>query len=312
MPGVVKLNPDSVLYDENGHPVGVVLDGSVYRLQTETKMATGHGLAVESKQDTLLTELQKKADLTETQPISAATLPLPSGASTEATLALVKAKTDNLDVALSTRTKPTDLQKAVLNSSAGNPVNVVLKDSIYRLAVDTKQGDGQASNIGQAVPENLARYYRHWLDVVGTGAIDMKVNGSSTPVVFAAEADPTKDVRIQEVRVVMTSQDFVLDGTSFGNRSLLTNGILFEIVNEYGTQTIANIKSNEDFLFFPSPIGIVLNNTGPKDVLIAGFYLAGSPRLRAGTSDVLRATVRDNLTTGIDFLRGLAYGIIAE
>src|SRR6266850_4226399 len=37
-------------------------------------------------------------------------LPLPDGASTEATLALIKAKTDNLDVALSTRTKPADTQ----------------------------------------------------------------------------------------------------------------------------------------------------------------------------------------------------------
>ena len=45
-----------------------------------------------------------------TQPVSAASLPLPSGASTEATLALIKAKTDNLDVALSTRTKPSDTQ----------------------------------------------------------------------------------------------------------------------------------------------------------------------------------------------------------
>ena len=38
-----------------------------------------------------------------TQPVSAASLPLPAGAATEATLALIKAKTDNLDVALSTR-----------------------------------------------------------------------------------------------------------------------------------------------------------------------------------------------------------------
>jgi len=37
-------------------------------------------------------------------------LPLPTGASTEVTLALIKAKTDNLDVALSTRTKPSDTQ----------------------------------------------------------------------------------------------------------------------------------------------------------------------------------------------------------
>jgi hypothetical protein len=39
----------------------------------------------------------------DTQPISAVSLPLPTGAATEVTLALIKAKTDNLDVALSTR-----------------------------------------------------------------------------------------------------------------------------------------------------------------------------------------------------------------
>lgn len=42
------------------------------------------GAATEAKQDDLLTELQKKADLTETQPISAASLPLPAGAATAA------------------------------------------------------------------------------------------------------------------------------------------------------------------------------------------------------------------------------------
>src|SRR6185437_661685 len=49
-----------------------------------------------------LTDTQLRATAV---PISAASLPLPTGASTEATLALIKAKTDNIDVALSTRTK---------------------------------------------------------------------------------------------------------------------------------------------------------------------------------------------------------------
>lgn len=40
----------------------------------------------------LLTELQLKADLTETQPVSAASLPLPTGAAEEATLASLEAK----------------------------------------------------------------------------------------------------------------------------------------------------------------------------------------------------------------------------
>lgn len=52
-----------------------------------------------------------------TQPISAAALPLPAGAGTEATLALIKAKTDNLDVALSTRAV-TGLTDAQLRAAA--------------------------------------------------------------------------------------------------------------------------------------------------------------------------------------------------
>lgn len=40
-------------------------------------------IAKEAKQDDLITELKLKADLTETQPVSNASLPLPAGASTE-------------------------------------------------------------------------------------------------------------------------------------------------------------------------------------------------------------------------------------
>lgn len=50
-------------------------------------------------------------------PVSAASLPLPAGAATEATLALIKAKTDNLDVALSTRAV-TGLTDAQLRATA--------------------------------------------------------------------------------------------------------------------------------------------------------------------------------------------------
>ncbi len=40
------------------------------------------GAASEAKQDDIITELERKADLTETQPISVEELPLPSGAAT--------------------------------------------------------------------------------------------------------------------------------------------------------------------------------------------------------------------------------------
>lgn len=68
-------------------------------------------------------------NLPATQAVSAVSLPLPSGASTETTLAAIKAKTDNLDVALSTRTKPADTQTvsgsvSVSNFPATQPVSL--------------------------------------------------------------------------------------------------------------------------------------------------------------------------------------------
>jgi hypothetical protein len=66
-----------------------------------------------------------------TQPVSAAALPLPAGASTEGTLALIKAKTDNIDVLLSTRTKAADVQK-VDGSAVTQPVSGPLTDAQLR------------------------------------------------------------------------------------------------------------------------------------------------------------------------------------
>src|SRR5258708_25576001 len=61
-------------------------------------------------------------------------LPLPTGASTEATLALIKAKTDNLDVLLSTRTKPADTQAI---SAASLPLPTGAATSANQVVVGT-------------------------------------------------------------------------------------------------------------------------------------------------------------------------------
>jgi hypothetical protein len=83
------------------------------------------GAATSAKQPALGTAGSPSTDVISVQgvasgtplPISAASLPLPSGASTEATLALIKAKTDNIDVALSTRTKPADQQHVIVDTA---------------------------------------------------------------------------------------------------------------------------------------------------------------------------------------------------
>lgn len=81
-----------------------------------------------AKQDALLTELQLKADLTETQPVSVASLPLPSGAATAAkqdtgntSVASLDTKTPALGQALAAASRPvvlTAIQQAALTPPA--------------------------------------------------------------------------------------------------------------------------------------------------------------------------------------------------
>jgi len=73
--------------------------------------------ATASKQDLLLAELQLKADLTETQPVSMAALPLPSGAATAALQTTGNATLASIDAGI-----PSALGSAII--SASMPVNI--------------------------------------------------------------------------------------------------------------------------------------------------------------------------------------------
>jgi hypothetical protein len=118
------------------------IDGKV---ATETTLS-----AINTKTATLVSGRVPVDGSGVTQPISAASLPLPTGAATasnqtstntkldtlnakdfatQTTLSLIKAKTDNLDVLLSTRTKPTDSQLVSGLSAVGvapslNPISI--------------------------------------------------------------------------------------------------------------------------------------------------------------------------------------------
>jgi hypothetical protein len=73
----VQLSHAGANYDSTRLGDGTTLLGITASNEAKTFDATAH-----TKLDSLLTELQLKADLTETQPVSAASLPLPTGAST--------------------------------------------------------------------------------------------------------------------------------------------------------------------------------------------------------------------------------------
>jgi len=112
--------------------------------------------ATEAKQDTLitalgslLTELQAKADLTETQPVSAAALPLPTGASTEAkqdtgntSLGTIAGDTTSIDAKL-------PAQGAAL-TAASTPVNIASDQIVPVSASSLPLPSGAATETTQA------------------------------------------------------------------------------------------------------------------------------------------------------------------
>ncbi len=90
-----------------------------------------------TKLDSLLTELQLKADLSETQPVSVVSLPLPSGASTSA-----KQDTGNTSVA-SIDTKTPALGQAVM--SASSPVVIASNQTALPITQSTTYVSGSFS-----------------------------------------------------------------------------------------------------------------------------------------------------------------------
>jgi len=65
-------------------PVGAATEATLLDVETELQSLNAKDFATQTTLAALLTELQSKADLSETQPVSLASQPLPSGASTEA------------------------------------------------------------------------------------------------------------------------------------------------------------------------------------------------------------------------------------
>lgn len=209
--------------------------------------------------------------------------------------------------------------KGVLYNSAGNAIGVVLDDTLYRLQTDSKVAVGNDSDdlvhleaidtvAGQG--RLKATIYTPDGDPVAFGAVsssikndyvknggssDLLVDGSTTPVVFTYLADSTYDISLQEIRFTM-----VANGITFGNGYFgavagpLTNGVLVEVVTDGNTVTLFSLQMNEHFINFASPAGwewIVSN----KDVMTSAYLIGGGVKLFAGTGDLVRVTVRDDI-----------------
>lgn len=215
-------SPASILYDADGHAVGVVLDGSIYRLQTASKIGKG------------------SVDLVHLEA---------------------------LDVA----------------SGVGR-----LKATLY-------SPEGEAIAFG-SVPSSAEAIANDFVKD-GSSNTSLLANGSSTPVVYTYPADADHDVSLQEIKFVMASNSITFGNGYFGATSgPLTNGLLIEVVSGGDAGTIANLRQDEDFVNLASPGGFswVVSS---KDMLSSTYLVGGALKLIHGTSDMVRVTVRDNLSS---------------
>lgn len=179
-----------------------------------------------------LTDAQLRASAV---PISAASLPLPTGASTEATLALIKAKTDNLDVALSTRTKPADSQHVTVDNASIAITAAALplpSGAATEATLATRLADAtftaRINTLGQKTMANSTPV------VIASDQTAIPITGSisATSAATATANDPS----YVEASSSALSQDLtghlrvILDSQGAQNLSLLS--VLFEVLSE--------------------------------------------------------------------------------
>ena len=164
----------------------------------------------------------------------------------------------------------------------------------YPIQADVS-GNLKVTTIGTDVPSDPSALVLDFLKETG-GSEDMRVDGSVTPVDFEGGPSVTDEVwSVRELLLTFAADDFSFDGISFGPLLALTNGISIKVIKDSVETEVFVVLQNEDFLRLPGRTPLV-NNTGPKDVLGAVIAFQGLV-LNESTSDVIRATVADNLTS---------------
>lgn len=116
------------------------LDDVNAELDTQTTRLTsidGKDFATQTTLDAVLTELQGKADLTETQPVSAVSLPLPTGASTETTLAAADTKLASLNAKLAASLVPDQHDELEITYVASGNGQGEIETVTYKLSAAT-------------------------------------------------------------------------------------------------------------------------------------------------------------------------------
>lgn len=244
------------------------------------------------------------------QPISATSLPLPSGASTSALQTTGNTSLGTIDTALTSIKDTAGIKKITdaLPTGTNWLGKLQVGDGTNSVGVLNNALQVMQYEIRTLFPDFVKDYLKN-----GSGASQMKVNGSVTPVVFHFDAHPTKDTYIDRIILSITGSSVALTGAKFAGSAGLTNGLLFETVCNNGTsKTLATIKINEEFFELTPMAFMTYNTVGTGDGLFIHMNFDGHLFLKANTADTLKITVRDDLATiaSLAYLKCAVYALL--
>ena len=208
----------------------------------------------------------------------------------------------------------TESRAQILYNPAGtDPIGVILDGAVYRLeaaakvAVDNDGGlhhlksldDGTIAVINSSYPvADPTRIVGGFVTAPGD-VIDLNVDGSTTPVVFSFDSDPTKDITLLSIDFVMVASSMKFGGNGFGPlNSALTNGVGVDLKIDGVEASFTVLQTTEDFLHFSSPGGFEYI-VSSVDVMSSAYIIGGAMRLHAGAVDYLKITINDNLSSAL-------------
>jgi hypothetical protein len=244
-----------------------------------------------TKLDSLLTELQLKADLTETQPVSLTTVPLASGAATSALQTSGNASLSSIDSKLTAPLVVTGpLTDAQLRASVV-PVSLT-STTITNFPVQTGLTDielraspvpvsGTMSVTGVATAANQAT------EISSLSSIDTKLTNNATSTLQTAG-----NASLASIDTKLSSQATAANQVTAQSslNTLVADSALQATLAEQQAQT-AQLINNLPVLANISKATILQAGTGSgsatQDILVAGTYKVSSPTLSDGDQSEL-------------------------
>lgn len=185
-----------------------------------------------------------------------------------------------------------------------NWVNVVQDGANYRLMTEARITDGtdvaQVSATGALhvtqTPVSLAGLTTGKL--LGPGDIwNMNVDGSGTPVSFVFNCDPTDDLWLQCLKIIMLPNVLRMDNGPFGSLGgPLTNGCEFSITAGGTKYVLGLLKQTEDIVALPGADTFIEVGLTANDLLLVKLNFGGALKLDGDSSDKIEMKIQDDLT----------------